>query len=286
VKRRDFIALLGFVANWPFTARAQQRTTIPRIGVLSPSRSEDSIPNRVILNGFMAGLRELGYVEGQNILTTTGAGLVSGTFTGTTVTGSFGANVKPVLSYDAHDVFLSLDLIASLPTLPTSASGNQTNPANAINAFIAAGGTLPPGFLNLANLPPSQLAAALTQLSGEANAGAGQAASFQITNQFLLAMLNPFGSDRSGTFGAAGFGPAGTGAVNQYAPTRSVSPEVAQAYAALRRGARLHSHFPRAGMSGRRLSEAPATSMATRTGAAAITRRRTPPASPQASTTS
>jgi len=167
------------------------------------------------------------------LLTTTGAGLVSGTFTGTTVTGSFGANVKPVLSYDAHDVFLSLDLIASLPTLPTSASGNQTNPANAINAFIAAGGTLPPGFLNLANLPPSQLAAALTQLSGEANAGAGQAASFQITNQFLLAMLNPFGSDRSGTFGAAGFGPAGTGAVNQYAPTRSVSPEVAQAYAAV-----------------------------------------------------
>ena len=167
------------------------------------------------------------------VLTTTGAGLVSRTFAGTTVTGSFGANVKPVLSYDAHDVFLTLDLIASLPTLPTSASGNQTNPANAINAFIAAGGTLPPGFLSLANLPPSQLAAALTQLSGEANAGAGQAASFQISNQFLLAMLNPFGSDRSGSFGAAGFGPAGTGAVSQYAPTRNVSPEVAQAYAAV-----------------------------------------------------
>jgi putative ABC transport system substrate-binding protein len=67
MRRRDFIALLGFAASWPFTARAQQRTTIPRIGVLSPSRSEDAIPNRVILKGFMAGLRELGYVEGQNI---------------------------------------------------------------------------------------------------------------------------------------------------------------------------------------------------------------------------
>jgi putative ABC transport system substrate-binding protein len=67
MKRREFIAGLGSAAAWPVMARAQQRTTIPRIGVLSPSRSEDSIPNRVILNGFMAGMRELGYVEGQNI---------------------------------------------------------------------------------------------------------------------------------------------------------------------------------------------------------------------------
>jgi putative ABC transport system substrate-binding protein len=67
MKRREFIAALGGAAAWPMAARGQQRTTIPRIGVLSPSRSEDSIPNRVILNGFMTGLRELGYVEGQNI---------------------------------------------------------------------------------------------------------------------------------------------------------------------------------------------------------------------------
>jgi putative tryptophan/tyrosine transport system substrate-binding protein len=66
VRRRDFIALLGFAANWPFTVRAQG-TKIPRIGVLSPSRSEDTISNRVFLKGFVAGLRALGYVEGQNI---------------------------------------------------------------------------------------------------------------------------------------------------------------------------------------------------------------------------
>jgi outer membrane autotransporter protein len=167
------------------------------------------------------------------VLTTTGAGLVGGTFAGTTVTGSFGANVKPVLSYDAHDAFLTLDLLASLPTLPTSASGNQTNPANAINAFIAAGGVLPPGFLNLANLAPAQLAAALSQLSGEASASGGQTAGFQMTNQFMLAMLNPFGSDRSGSFGAAGFGPAGTGVASQYAPERQLPRDVAQAYAAV-----------------------------------------------------
>ena len=92
---------------------------------------------------------------------------------------------------------------------------------------------MPSGFVNLANLPSNQLAAALTQLSGETNAGAGQTASFQITNQFMLAMLNPFGSDRGGGIGAAGFGPAGTGAVSQYAPTRNLPPKVANAYAAV-----------------------------------------------------
>ena len=42
-------------------------TKIPRIGVLSPSRSEDASSNRVTLKAFVAGLRELGYVGGQNI---------------------------------------------------------------------------------------------------------------------------------------------------------------------------------------------------------------------------
>jgi putative ABC transport system substrate-binding protein len=67
MKRREFIALVGFAATWPSAARAQQATKIPRIGVLSPSRSQDSSPNRVTLSAFVAGLRELGYVEGQNI---------------------------------------------------------------------------------------------------------------------------------------------------------------------------------------------------------------------------
>ena len=68
MRRREFISLLaGAAAAWPRIVRAQQGTKIPRIGVLSPSRSEDSYPNRVTLNAFVAGLRELGYAEGQNI---------------------------------------------------------------------------------------------------------------------------------------------------------------------------------------------------------------------------
>src|SRR5262249_53378083 len=67
MRRREFITLIGGAAAWPPTARAQQAAKIPRIGILSPSRSQDASPNRVTLKAFVAGLRELGYAEGQNI---------------------------------------------------------------------------------------------------------------------------------------------------------------------------------------------------------------------------
>jgi putative tryptophan/tyrosine transport system substrate-binding protein len=67
VRRRELISLLAVAAAaWPRIVRAQG-TKVSRIGILSPSRSEVSNPNRVLLNAFVAGLRELGYAEGQNI---------------------------------------------------------------------------------------------------------------------------------------------------------------------------------------------------------------------------
>jgi uncharacterized protein with beta-barrel porin domain len=117
-----------------------------------------------------------------------------------------------------------------LLTLPSGLSINQQNVGNAINAFINSGGTLPAGFQNLFNLSPQQLAQALTQLEGQNNAGGGQQAAFQLMNEYLLLMTNPFDSDRAG-FGGAGFG-AGAG---QFAPEqdRDLSPDVAAAYAAV-----------------------------------------------------
>ena len=66
IKRREFITLLGGTAvAWPLAARAQQRATkIPRIGFLAFSQ-EVATPE--LLNVFRAGLRERGYIEGQNI---------------------------------------------------------------------------------------------------------------------------------------------------------------------------------------------------------------------------
>ena len=69
MRRREFITLLGgSVLTWPLAMRAQQAAKIPKIGILSPSRSQDASPNRVTLKAFVAGLRELGYVDGQNII--------------------------------------------------------------------------------------------------------------------------------------------------------------------------------------------------------------------------
>jgi hypothetical protein len=64
MQRRAFIRLLGGAAAWPLVARAQQ-PVVPRLGMLMPGSSAHSGP---ILEPFYRGLRDLGYIEGKNIV--------------------------------------------------------------------------------------------------------------------------------------------------------------------------------------------------------------------------
>jgi ABC-type uncharacterized transport system substrate-binding protein len=64
MRRREFIALAGSAAAWPLTARAQQ-PVLPVVGFLN-SYSSDPFA-QYFLAAFHQGLKQSGYVEGQNV---------------------------------------------------------------------------------------------------------------------------------------------------------------------------------------------------------------------------
>src|SRR5262252_432636 len=66
IGRRRFIVSSAIVALWPMAVGSQQLRTIARIGHLTTS-SNNAQANGVFVDAFRVGLRERGYVEGQNI---------------------------------------------------------------------------------------------------------------------------------------------------------------------------------------------------------------------------
>jgi putative ABC transport system substrate-binding protein len=65
MRRRDFLALAGAVLAISRAAHAQQRKKIYRIGILE---TIPAVQNAANLDALRKGLRDLGYVEGQNLI--------------------------------------------------------------------------------------------------------------------------------------------------------------------------------------------------------------------------
>jgi autotransporter-associated beta strand protein len=161
------------------------------------------------------------------------AGGLGGTTFNALTTSNLPAGFTASLSYTATDAILNLTAtlgqLASGPGAPSGPGAlacafsiNQCNVANALNAFFNNGGALPPAFVTIFGLTGANLANALTLLSGEAATGVQQAA-FQLTNQFLGIMLDPFVDGRGNAIGGSAIG---------FAPDREELPDdIALAYA-------------------------------------------------------
>ena len=169
---------------------------------VSPSSADrTNVTGAASLSGTVNALFATGSYTPRNYTILSAAGGLGGTTFDSLTTNI--SNFSTSLSYTSTDVLLNLAAaLGAQQGLPE----NQQHVADAINGFFNGGGTLPPNFGTLFGLTGSSLANALSQISGEAATGAQQGA-FQLTNQFIGAMLDPFvyGSGPLGGAGALGF---------------------------------------------------------------------------------
>ena len=125
--------------------------------------------------------------------------------------------------YTATDVFLTLT--AQLGS-NSGLNPNQQGAAGVLNAAANGGGTVPAALANTFTLTGAALGNALSQLNGEAATGAEHSA-FQLMNEFLTLMLDPF---VDGRFGVA---PGAAGAIGFAPDLEALPPDIALAFASI-----------------------------------------------------
>jgi putative tryptophan/tyrosine transport system substrate-binding protein len=106
MRRREFIAGLAGATAWPVALKAQQPARVYRLGFL-----RNGSPPQTFVEGLRQGMRELGYVEGQNIRIEYGL--------------APSADELPAAA--AELVRLDVDLIIASGTPPTVAAKNATS---------------------------------------------------------------------------------------------------------------------------------------------------------------
>jgi len=128
MRRREFIGLLGGAAVWPVVARAQQVGKIYRIGILEPIPAARNAAN---LDALGKGLRELGYVEGRNLVTEYRSA-------------DGRAERFPDLAFEL--VGLKVDLIVTRGTPAAIAAKNATEKIPLVMATMGGPGAIVPSF--------------------------------------------------------------------------------------------------------------------------------------------
>ena len=68
MKRRHFITFIGGAVAWPVAARTQPAGKVYRVGWLLHIWRVADVPAQPVFRGFVRGLRDAGYVEGQNLV--------------------------------------------------------------------------------------------------------------------------------------------------------------------------------------------------------------------------
>jgi autotransporter-associated beta strand protein len=147
------------------------------------------------------------YIAKQYLVLSAQNGLGGTTFKGL-VNSNLPAGFTDNLSYSGNKVYLNLTAVLGQSD-PGGLSGAHQNVATSLNNAFNYGGVLPANFVGVFGLTGGALTNALTQLDGEAATGAERSA-FQLGNQFLGLMLDPY-VDGRGNVGAAGFGGPGFG---------------------------------------------------------------------------
>jgi autotransporter-associated beta strand protein len=130
------------------------------------------------------------YLLGQKITVLTAAGGVSGSFTAAGLPNSAsGAQFASLISQDANDVYVTVNLSKLSPALPSGSTLNQTNAIAGVDAGIARGDTLPQAFENLGNVSSATLATDAQQMAGELGADVAQVGN-TLFNPFQDAVFN------------------------------------------------------------------------------------------------